>query len=136
MLLYLCKMLIRPPCSALAWSSKWIRNSKSQRLPDKGRGRIPSPTHSYGRDCHLISIFKVATKEHAPLDSDLIEPYPIVITGPVEIDDTISSRDENWSLPRQAVFPHCRKLHMTIVCDVCRNAGNHLFGFHGGYDAK
>jgi len=84
----------------------------------------------------LISIFKVAAKEHAPLDSDLIEPDRVVITGAVEIDHTSTSRVENWSLPRQAVFPHRRELQMTIICDVGRNAGDHLFGFHGGYDAK
>jgi hypothetical protein len=93
------------PCSAWEPIScaydkcSYLRNVKTCfcSLP-LGEGPNLSPAYFDAPAGHLISIFKVAANDHAPLDSDLIEPDQVVITGTVEIDDTTSSRVEDWSL--------------------------------------
>ena len=58
-----------------------------------------SPNLATDHARHLISIFKIAAKEHAPLGSDLIGSCRVVITGPVEIDDIARQRIKNRLLP-------------------------------------
>ena len=64
-----------------------------------GERANPSPNLATDSAGHLISIFKIAAKEHAPLGSDLIGSCRVVITGPVEIDDIARVRIKNWLLP-------------------------------------
>jgi hypothetical protein len=57
-----------------------------------GERASPSPNLATDPARHLISIFKIAAKKHAPLGSDLIYPRRVIITGPVEVDDVARQR--------------------------------------------